>query len=102
MARITVDPITRIEGHLRIDVEVDGGAVRDSWSRRKSARISAMARPVRKLDVRVDHTCSRAVFSSSSLRANSQARLSASESCRATLVPTRAIQASRSTEPSGL
>jgi hydrogenase large subunit len=32
MARITVDPITRIEGHLRIDVEVDGGAVRDSWS----------------------------------------------------------------------
>jgi hydrogenase large subunit len=30
--RITVDPITRIEGHLRIDVEVDGGAVRNSWS----------------------------------------------------------------------
>ncbi|MCP4901749.1 MAG: nickel-dependent hydrogenase large subunit [bacterium] len=32
MARITIDPITRIEGHLRIDVEVDGGQVRDSWS----------------------------------------------------------------------
>ncbi len=30
--RITVDPITRIEGHLRIDVEVNGGAVQDSWS----------------------------------------------------------------------
>jgi hydrogenase large subunit len=30
--RITVDPITRIEGHLRIDVEVDGGSVKDSWS----------------------------------------------------------------------
>ena len=30
--RITVDPITRIEGHLRIDVEVDGGKVRNSWS----------------------------------------------------------------------
>lgn len=30
--RITVDPITRIEGHLRIDVEVDGGRVRKSWS----------------------------------------------------------------------
>ena len=30
--RITVDPITRIEGHLRIDVEVDGGKVTDSWS----------------------------------------------------------------------
>jgi hydrogenase large subunit len=30
--RIVVDPITRIEGHLRIDVEVDGGSVRNSWS----------------------------------------------------------------------
>jgi hydrogenase large subunit len=30
--RITVDPITRIEGHLRIDVEVDGGSVKNSWS----------------------------------------------------------------------
>src|SRR5574342_162160 len=30
--RITIDPITRIEGHLRVDVEVDGGAVRDAWS----------------------------------------------------------------------
>ncbi len=32
MARIVIDPITRIEGHLRIDVQVDGGRVRDSWS----------------------------------------------------------------------
>jgi len=30
--KITIDPITRIEGHLRIDVEVDGGTVRDAWS----------------------------------------------------------------------
>ncbi len=30
--RIVVDPVTRIEGHLRIDVEVDGGVVRNSWS----------------------------------------------------------------------
>ena len=30
--RITVDPITRIEGHLRIDCEVDGGKVVNSWS----------------------------------------------------------------------
>jgi hydrogenase large subunit len=30
--RIVVDPMTRIEGHLRIDVEVDGGKVRNSWS----------------------------------------------------------------------
>jgi hydrogenase large subunit len=29
---ITVDPVTRIEGHLRIDVEVDGGVVRRAWS----------------------------------------------------------------------
>lgn len=30
--RIVIDPVTRIEGHLRIDVEVDGGKVRNSWS----------------------------------------------------------------------
>jgi hydrogenase large subunit len=30
--KITIDPITRIEGHLRIDVEVDGGAVTNAWS----------------------------------------------------------------------
>ena len=30
--RITVDPVTRIEGHLRIDVEVDGGKVTKAWS----------------------------------------------------------------------
>jgi hydrogenase large subunit len=29
---ITVDPVTRIEGHLRIDAEVDGGVVRSAWS----------------------------------------------------------------------
>ncbi|MEJ2056930.1 MAG: nickel-dependent hydrogenase large subunit [Desulfofustis sp.] len=29
---ITIDPITRIEGHLRIDVEVDGGQVTNAWS----------------------------------------------------------------------
>jgi hydrogenase large subunit len=32
MSRIVIDPITRIEGHLRIDVEVNGGAVRDAWA----------------------------------------------------------------------
>ena len=30
--RITIDPITRIEGHLRIDVEVEGGKVTNAWS----------------------------------------------------------------------
>jgi hydrogenase large subunit len=29
---ITLDPVTRIEGHLRIDVEVDGGHVTRAWS----------------------------------------------------------------------
>ena len=32
MARIVVDPITRIEGHLRIEVEVANGVVSDAWS----------------------------------------------------------------------
>jgi [NiFe] hydrogenase large subunit/hydrogenase large subunit len=32
MARVVVDPVTRIEGHLRIEAEVDGGAVREAWS----------------------------------------------------------------------
>ncbi len=30
--RITIDPITRIEGHLRIDAEVDNGQVTKAWS----------------------------------------------------------------------
>jgi hydrogenase large subunit len=30
--RITIDPITRIEGHLRIDCEVENGKVAKSWS----------------------------------------------------------------------
>jgi hydrogenase large subunit len=32
MTRLAIDPITRIEGHLRIEVEHDGGTVRDAWS----------------------------------------------------------------------
>ena len=32
MSRITIDPVTRIEGHLRIDAEIDGGVVRKAWS----------------------------------------------------------------------
>ncbi|HDI60423.1 MAG TPA: nickel-dependent hydrogenase large subunit [Desulfobacteraceae bacterium] len=30
--RIIVDPITRIEGHLRIEIEVEGGKVKNAWS----------------------------------------------------------------------
>jgi [NiFe] hydrogenase large subunit/hydrogenase large subunit len=32
VTHIVVDPVTRIEGHLRIEAEVDGGKVRDAWS----------------------------------------------------------------------
>ncbi len=32
MARVVVDPIPRIEGHLRIEVEIAGGKVKDAWS----------------------------------------------------------------------
>lgn len=30
--RIVVDPITRIEGHLRIEAEVEGGQITNAWS----------------------------------------------------------------------
>jgi hydrogenase large subunit len=32
MAKITIDPVTRIEGHLRVDAQVDGGRVTKAWS----------------------------------------------------------------------
>ncbi|ADW19453.1 nickel-dependent hydrogenase large subunit [Desulfobulbus propionicus DSM 2032] len=30
--KITIDPVTRIEGHLRIDCEVDNGKITNAWS----------------------------------------------------------------------
>ncbi|HMA85754.1 MAG TPA: nickel-dependent hydrogenase large subunit [Desulfosalsimonadaceae bacterium] len=30
--RITIDPMTRLEGHLKIDVEVEDGKVKNAWS----------------------------------------------------------------------
>ncbi len=30
--KIAIDPVTRIEGHLRIEVEVEDGKVKDAWS----------------------------------------------------------------------
>ena len=30
--RITIDPITRIEGHMRVECEVAGGKVVNAWS----------------------------------------------------------------------
>ncbi len=32
MPKVAIDPITRIEGHLRLEVQVDGGKVTDAWS----------------------------------------------------------------------
>ncbi|MDX1624668.1 MAG: nickel-dependent hydrogenase large subunit [Gemmatimonadota bacterium] len=32
MPRVVVDPITRIEGHLRIEVQEEGGSIADSWA----------------------------------------------------------------------
>lgn len=37
-ARIVVDPVTRIEGHLRIEVEIENGKVVDAWSSGTMAR----------------------------------------------------------------
>ena len=36
--RITIDPVTRIEGHLKIDVEIENGVVKDAWSSGTMAR----------------------------------------------------------------
>ena len=32
MARIVVDPVTRIEGHLRIEAVVENGVITDAFS----------------------------------------------------------------------
>lgn len=32
MAKLVIDPITRIEGHLRIEAKVENGKVVDAWS----------------------------------------------------------------------
>jgi Ni,Fe-hydrogenase I large subunit len=32
MAKVVIDPITRIEGHLRIEIEVEGGEITNAWS----------------------------------------------------------------------
>ena len=32
MPKIVIDPMTRIEGHLRIEAQVEGGKVVDAWS----------------------------------------------------------------------
>ncbi len=36
--KITIDPVTRIEGHLKIEVEIENGIVKDAWSSGTMAR----------------------------------------------------------------
>jgi len=36
--RIVIDPVTRIEGHLKIEVEIENGKVKDAWSSGTMAR----------------------------------------------------------------
>jgi hydrogenase large subunit len=36
--KITIDPMTRIEGHLKIDVEIENGKVKNAWSSGTMAR----------------------------------------------------------------
>ena len=32
MTKIVVDPVTRIEGHLRIEAVIEDGKIKDAWS----------------------------------------------------------------------
>ncbi len=32
MPKLVIDPVTRIEGHLRVEVEIENGKVKDAWS----------------------------------------------------------------------
>lgn len=36
--KVTIDPVTRIEGHLKITIEVEDGKVKDAWSSGTMAR----------------------------------------------------------------
>ncbi len=36
--KITIDPVTQIEGHLKIEVEIEDGKVKDAWSSGTMAR----------------------------------------------------------------
>ena len=36
--KIVVDPVTRIEGHLKIEVEIEKGKVKNAWSSGTMAR----------------------------------------------------------------
>ena len=42
--RVVVDPISRIEGHLRVEVEISGGKVVNAWSSGQMFRGIEMSR----------------------------------------------------------
>lgn len=50
MTRIAIDPVTRIEGHLRIEATVEGGKVADAWT--SSTMFRGMEIVLRKRDPR--------------------------------------------------
>ena len=68
--RIVVDPITRIEGHLRIDVEVDGGKVTKSWSSGQSQSSSTSPAIVQNRPVASKRVTSRTPDRPSAIAAN--------------------------------
>ena len=48
--KIAIDPVTRIEGHLRVEAQVEGGKVTDAWS--SSTMFRGMELVLRKRDPR--------------------------------------------------
>ncbi len=40
MAKVVIDPVTRIEGHLRVEVEVENGKVVDAWATAPCSAVS--------------------------------------------------------------
>ena len=57
--KVVVDPVTRIEGHLRIEAQVDNGKVTDAWASSTQFRgiemIMQGSRPARRLGLHAAH-----------------------------------------------
>ena len=59
---ITIDPVTRIEGHLRIDLEVEGGVVK-TGTVRLGHNVTIGIGSIVDIDVEVDSNCQIGAFS---------------------------------------
>ena len=46
LTRVVVDPVTRIEGHLRIEAVVENGVITDAYSAGTMVRGSDARRPI--------------------------------------------------------